>query len=77
MNNITEGFVRFSTKDTIQFMNIAIASLGEVKSMIYLAHDLEYIPKEMCQELLSQNTIIENLTLWFLKYLHTYKQSKT
>lgn len=77
MNNIAEGFTRFSTKDTIQFMNIAVASLSEVRSMIYLAQDLGYISEETHQELLLQNTVIENLILWFLKYLHTYKNSKT
>ena len=63
MNNIAEGFTRFSTKDTIQFMNIAVASLSEVRSMIYLAQDLGYISEETHQELLLQNTVIENLIL--------------
>ncbi len=77
MNNIAEWFARFSTKDTIQFINIAIASLAEVKSMIYVWYDLEYISEEKFNELLAQNKIIENITLWFLKYLHNYKKSST
>lgn len=77
MNNIAEGFSRFTTKDTIQFFNIAIASLSEVRSMIYLAYDLEYISQETFNQLLEQNQTIQNITLWFLKYLHTYKKSST
>jgi len=77
MNNIAEGFSRFTTKDTIQFFNIAIASLSEVRSMIYLAYDLEYISKETYKQLLEHNQTIQNITLWFLKYLHTYKKSST
>jgi four helix bundle protein len=77
MNNIAEGFSRFTTKDTIQFFNIAIASLSEVRSMIYLAYDLEYISKEVFNQLLEHNQTIQNITLWFLKYLHTYKKSST
>lgn len=77
MNNIAEGFSRFTTKDTIQFFNIAIASLSEVRSMIYLAYDLEYISKEVFNQILEHNQTIQNITLWFLKYLHTYKKSST
>ena len=47
MNNIAEGFDRskFSkdNKQLISFMNIANGSCGEVKSMLYLAQDLEYL----------------------------------
>ena len=63
MNNIAEGFSRFTTKDTIQFFNIAIASLSEVRSMIYLAYDLEYISKEVFNQLLEHNQTIQNITL--------------
>lgn len=63
MNNIAEGFSRFTTKDTIQFFNIAIASLNEVRSMIYLAHDLKYIPQETYKQLLEHNQTIQNITL--------------
>jgi four helix bundle protein len=47
MNNIAEGFDRSRiTKDNkqfISFLNIANGSCGEVKSMLYLAQDLEYL----------------------------------
>ncbi|MBR0065708.1 MAG: four helix bundle protein [Paludibacteraceae bacterium] len=47
MNNIAEGFDRskFSkdNKQFISFLNIANGSCGEVKSMLYLAQDLDYL----------------------------------
>lgn len=47
MNNIAEGFDRskFSkdNKQLISFLIIANGSCGEVKSMIYLAQDLDYL----------------------------------
>lgn len=50
MNNIAEGFDRSKvTKDNkqfISFLNIAAGSCGEVKSMLYLAQDLDYLSME-------------------------------
>ena len=47
MNNIAEGFDRskFSkdNKQLISFLTIANGSCGEVKSMLYLAQDLDYL----------------------------------
>ena len=43
MNNIAEGFERGSRKEFAHFANIAIASCGEVRSMLYLAEDLNYL----------------------------------
>ena len=50
MNNIAEGFDRSKVskdnKQFISFLNIANGSCGEVKSMLYLAQDLEYLSIE-------------------------------
>jgi len=45
MNNIAEGFERKSDKEFKQFLFIAKGSCGEVRSMLYLAKDLEKITK--------------------------------
>jgi four helix bundle protein len=46
MNNISEGFERGSNKDFAKFLFIARGSAGEVRSMLYLALDQNYISKE-------------------------------
>ncbi|MDB4728023.1 four helix bundle protein [Saprospiraceae bacterium] len=43
MNNIAEGFARFSKKEFIRFLDISQSSGAEVKSMIYVLEDLEYL----------------------------------
>ncbi|MGQ1911805.1 four helix bundle protein [Marinifilum sp. RC60d5] len=51
MNNIAEGFERKSGKEFKRFLDIAKGSGGEVRSMLYLAEDLEYIKKEKAKDL--------------------------
>ncbi len=58
MNNIAEGFemnkVSKDNKQFISFLIIANASCGEVKSMTYLAQDINYLTKEQADELRNQ-----------------------
>jgi four helix bundle protein len=46
MNNIAEGFERRTSKDFGHFLDIAKASSGEVRSMLYLAEDRKYVSSE-------------------------------
>lgn len=50
MNNIAEGFERRTPIEFARFLDMAKASCGEVRSMIYLAGDLGYISKQTCEE---------------------------
>ncbi|MBT7064832.1 MAG: four helix bundle protein [Verrucomicrobia bacterium] len=43
MNNIAEGYERGSNRDFAKFLFIARGSAGEVRSMLYVALDHEYI----------------------------------
>ena len=43
MNNIAEGFERRSNKDFRQFLYFAKGSSGEVRNMLHLAKELNYI----------------------------------
>ena len=46
MNNITEGFERKSNKEFTYFLFVAKGSCGEVRSMLYLAKELNKITDE-------------------------------
>jgi four helix bundle protein len=43
MNNIAEGFERKTPKDFAHFLDVAKGSCGELRSMLYVAEDLEYL----------------------------------
>jgi four helix bundle protein len=46
MNNIAEGFERKSDNEFKHFLFVAKGSCGEVRSMLYLAKDLNYISEK-------------------------------
>lgn len=45
MNNISEGHERGSNKDFIKFLYIARGSAGEVRNMLYVGLDQNYLPQ--------------------------------
>lgn len=68
-NNIAEGFERRSTKEFLMFLYIAKGSCGEVRSMLYLALDLNYISDKNFTLMHNQATEISKLIAGFIKYL--------
>lgn len=69
MNNIAEGFGRYSNLDTIRFLNFAQSSASEVKSMLYLLEDLKYLSPEKAEALHLQVDHTRNKILGFIRYL--------
>ncbi len=51
MNNIAEGFERKTDPDFARFLDIAKGSNGEVRSMLYLAEDRNYLPSQTAEEM--------------------------
>jgi len=45
MSNLAEGFERGSSSEFHQYIVIAKASCAEVRSQLYVAHDVGYITK--------------------------------
>lgn len=69
MNNIAEGFARYSRKDFIRFLTIAQASGAEVQSMSYILRDLEYIDDEKFNALTSMTERTRRLISGLIRYL--------
>ena len=51
MNNIAEGFERGTQPDYARFLNMAKGSCGEVRSMTYVADDLDYLSRDQARDL--------------------------
>ena len=69
MTNIAEGFGRKTDKDFANFLNIAFASTTEVKSLLYVALDQQYIEEELFNELYSLSSKVSVYIRKFSKYL--------
>jgi len=52
--NIAEGFERGSRKEFIQFLYIAKASAGELRSQLLITPDLVYLEKKISNDLRSE-----------------------
>jgi four helix bundle protein len=70
MNNIAEGFARFSSKEFKRFLDIAQASATEVKSMLYVLEDITYINAEKGKELRDRTDHVRNTILALIRYLN-------
>lgn len=69
MNNIAEGFGRYGNRDFIKFLNISQSSALEVKSMLYVLSDLEYLLEDSIAEIRNKAEETRNLTLGLIRYL--------
>jgi four helix bundle protein len=69
MTNIAEGFERGSTREFIQFLVIAKASLGEVRSLLYAAEDDNIITTEINQKYQQSALQLSSKLMGFINYL--------
>ncbi|MCQ2318981.1 MAG: four helix bundle protein [Bacteroidales bacterium] len=68
-NNIAEGFERKTNNEFKQFLYISKGSCGEVRSMIYLAKELEMINEEQMTDVVKRTEEISKMLSGLIKTL--------
>jgi four helix bundle protein len=68
-NNIAEGFERGSDADFRRFLFISLGSCSEVKSMIYIAHQLHYLTYEDAIQMRKDLSEISRMIKGFIRTL--------
>ena len=76
MSNVAEGFERGSKQEFIQFLNIAKGSNGEVRSLLYVALDQDYLGSDRFHELRESALALSRRLARFIRYLEGF-QGKT
>jgi four helix bundle protein len=72
-SNIVEGFDRGSSKEFVQFLMMARASLAEVQNQLLIAKDLQYISKQDFEQLALNSVEIHKIINGLIKNLRTRK----
>ncbi|WP_394759255.1 four helix bundle protein [Flavobacterium sp.] len=66
-NNIAEGFDRNSDKEFIHFLYILSGSCSEVRSMLYLSVQLNFISSDKVEKLINQTNEISKIIRGLIK----------
>ncbi len=68
MSNIAEGFSRYHKKDFIRFLDIAQSSAAEVRSLMYVVSDQNYVSADQIKAIQKLADDCRYFTLGLLKY---------
>ena len=69
MNNIAEGFERDNNRKFIRFLVYSKGSAGEIRSLLYVALDLQYIAESEFRNLYDDAVSIIKQISKFIQYL--------
>jgi len=75
MSNIAEGFESQTQQQFIRYLGTAKASAGEVRSQLYVSHDLSYINQEQFAEAFRLAEKASRQVSRFITYLEGHPQS--
>ncbi|MFY0628922.1 MAG: four helix bundle protein [Flavobacteriaceae bacterium] len=71
--NIAEGFELQSNKQFVKFLYISKGSSGEVRSLLKICEQLEYIESKAVEELIIE---VENISKQLSKFINYLKRSE-
>lgn len=77
MNNIAEGFGKYSDKEFVRYLDMASNSVSEVKSILYVLLDLNYLDAEKIADPQNKTDEIKSLTIALIRYLIKRKPTQT
>lgn len=70
MTYVSEGFSRHHRKEPVRFFDFSQSSAAEVKSLLYVAEDLNYISEAVGDKLWNQATSCQRLVLGLNKHFN-------
>ena len=68
-SNIAEGFSRYHKKEFIRFLDISQSSSSEVKSLLYVVLDRNYVSPEVVDKIQKLADEARQITLGLLRYI--------
>lgn len=73
-SNIAEGFERRSRKEYLNFLNIAKASAGEIRSQLYVAKEVGYLEDDEHMRLREMAKFLSGSIANHMKAIHSAEQ---
>ena len=69
-SNIAEGMERTSSKEKLQFLNIARASCAELRTQILIGGEIDYIPTKTAENWLAEAKVISAMLSGLMKAIN-------